>query len=393
LVEAILALEDGSVFRGFSFASNSECGGELVFNTAMTGYQEVITDPSYFGQIVIFTSPHIGNYGIHEDHSESSGVQPVGIIVREVCLDPMHPQSSESLPSFLERNSAFGITGVDTRALTLHVRERGNLRAWFTTRTKKPARAVGLARQLPLMREIAAVESVSTLQPYVLGPENSDKAPRLAVLDFGAKRNILRELVHRGCKLYVLPSSTPLEEIDRLRPDGVVLTNGPGDPAAMSESIPKIGCLLRTYPTLAICLGHQLVGMALGGEIEKLPYGHHGVNHPVKNMRTGRVDVTSQNHNYAISLDSLPAETQASFINLNDGTVQGLVHETMPIWSVQFHPEASPGPHEASELFDQFVTAVHSRREAQEYGRPWPDPASPRDQFGPQGAMGGLSND
>jgi carbamoyl-phosphate synthase small subunit len=400
-MRALLALEDGSIFVGQAFGSPSPCGGEVVFNTAMTGYQEILSDPSYFGQIVVFTTAHVGNYGIHAEDSESAGPAAVGAVTREVCSTPRHPDSTESLPSWLARHDRFGLTGVDTRKLTLLVRTKGNLRGWLST-SETPEEAVARARSLPVMRDVPAVPSVSTSEPYVwtthgpaaLGSSShgrtlgsldgsphdrvahemssqgdalearSDRAarrPRVVVFDYGVKYNILRELEQRGCEVVVIPADSGQDLVDSLAPDGVLLSNGPGDPESLAGSVPVVKQMIERYPTLAICLGHQLVGMALGCRIVKLPFGHHGANHPVKNLEANQVAITSQNHNYAISGDSLPAGIEVTHLNLNDGTVQGLRHRQYRLWSLQFHPEASPGPHDARDVFDRFVTTIGGR--------------------------------
>jgi carbamoyl-phosphate synthase small subunit len=369
-MRALLALEDGSIFDGQAFGSLEPCGGEVVFNTAMTGYQEVLSDPSYFGQIVVFTTAHVGNYGIHAGESESLGPAAVGAVTREVCAAPRHPASLESLPSWLARHGRFGLTGVDTRKLTLLLRAKGNLRGWMTT-SANMEEAVERARALPPMREVPAVPSVSTNEPYLwssrgrsafdAASHRTPRRPRVVVFDYGVKYNILRELEQRGCEVVVVPANAGPDLVDSLAPDGVLLSNGPGDPESLAEAVPVVRSMLERYPTLAICLGHQLVGMALGCRIVKLPFGHHGANHPVKNLETEQVAITSQNHNYAIASDALPAGIEITHLNLNDGTVQGLRHRQYRLWSLQFHPEASPGPHDAREVFDRFVTTLGGR--------------------------------
>ena len=356
-MDAMLALEDGSLFRGQAFAGLDPCGGEVVFNTAMTGYQEVLTDPSYHGQIVVFTAPQIGNYGMHEDDSESSRFRAAGVITRAVSRRPSHPDLTSSLPEYLETHRAFGLTDVDTRALTLHIREHGNLRGWLTTDVSDPTSAVARARELPLMAQVRAVEAVTVGERYLFA-EGSAGSPRVVVYDFGTKTNILRSLAARGCRVEVVPAGTQYEALVALRPDGVVLSNGPGDPESLMELVPTVKRIVETFPTLAICLGHQLTGLALGCRITKLPFGHHGANHPVREMPAEQVAITSQNHNYAIDAATLPEGVEVSHLNLNDGTVQGIRSRNLRVISVQFHPEASPGPHEAATIFDQFVTGL-----------------------------------
>jgi len=364
-VRALLALEDGSLFPGRALGAPGQAGGEVVFNTAMTGYEEILTDPSYHGQIVVFTAPHIGNYGMQGDE-ESAGPHAAGVVAREVCETPSHARSRQSLVAYLRAHDRFALSDVDTRALTLRLREKGVLRGWMTTRVEDPAEAVGRARELPRMDQIDAVGAVSTPAAYQWREsryhDRSDGArpdgPRIVVLDCGVKFGILRELDRRGCQITVLPAHAEPSWIERLSPDGLVLSNGPGDPSALTESLPRIERLLQRYPTLAICLGHQLTGMVFGARIVKLPYGHHGANHPVKDLRTGHVAITSQNHNYAIDPSSVPDDLEVTHVNLNDQTVEGVRHRSRPIWSLQYHPEASPGPHEASGAFDEFVATL-----------------------------------
>lgn len=358
-MDALLALEDGTLFRGQAFAGLEPCGGEVVFNTAMTGYQEVLTDPSYHGQIVVFTAPQIGNYGIHAEESESRKFRAAGVITRAVSQRPSHAAAVASLPEYLQENGAFGITDIDTRALTLHIREHGNLRAWMTTEVSDPDAAVERARTLPRMAEVKAVEAVTAPEPYVFA-EGQDGAPRIVVLDFGTKTNILRSLATRGCRVEVVPATTSFEELVARKPDGVVLSNGPGDPESLEELVPTVRKILEGFPTLAICLGHQLTGMALGCRITRLPFGHHGANHPVRRVSGDSVSITSQNHNYAIDASALPPGVEVSHVNLNDGTVQGIRCADLRVMSVQFHPEASPGPHEAESLFDEFVKSLRT---------------------------------
>jgi carbamoyl-phosphate synthase small subunit len=403
-MRALLALEDGSVFPGRAFGSNRPAGGEVIFNTSMTGYQEILTDPSYHGQIVVFTTPHLGNYGIHEGHGESSRLRVAGVVTREVSFSPSHPRSIQSLPAFLRGSNCFGIAEVDTRALTLLIRRKGALRGWLTTEVADASDAVLSARAVPRMEELDAVPAVTTSHPYAWtnggdpaargagGPTGADRpgAPaelsslvasraganhrlRVVVLDCGVKYNILRSLHRRGCEVTVFPAETGPEEIARLSPSGIVLSNGPGDPEALREWLPRMRGLIETYPTLAICLGHQLAALAFGGRVVKLPFGHHGGNHPVKDLRTRRIFITSQNHNYAIDPAGLPEGFAVTHTNLNDGTVEGLAHENLPLWSVQFHPEASPGPHEAEAVFDDFVAALAGTGPARPFDADWDD--------------------
>lgn len=358
-MQALLALEDGRIFHGRSIGDHSEIGAEVVFCTAMTGYQEVLTDPSYHGQFVVFTSPHIGNYGIHPGHEESDRPWVAGIIVRDLAEIPSHPDSSESLRHFIRRHHLCGMTDVDTRALTLHLRERGVMRGYFTTRIEDPEEAVAMACQVPSMAERDLVADVSASAPRGQFEHQDGPAPRIALLDFGVKASIERELRLRGLSVTSFPAGTEAAAIDALRPDGVVLSNGPGDPEALLPLLGTVRHCIDRYPTLAICLGHQLAGLALGARIVKLRFGHHGSNHPVKDLRTGVVRITAQNHNYAVEGDSLPTDAVITHANLNDGTVEGFVHAGMRLVSYQFHPEGAPGPHEARAAFDDFAAALN----------------------------------
>jgi carbamoyl-phosphate synthase small subunit len=358
-MQALLALEDGRIFYGRSFGHHTEVGAEIVFCTAMSGYQEVLTDPSYHGQFVVFTSPHIGNYGIHSDDYESARAWAAGAIVRDLCENPAHPDSVMSLRRYVRERRLGGLDGVDTRALTLHLRERGVMRAYLTNRVHDPDEAVALARQVPPMAERSLVADVTSPRLHESAP-GREGSPHLALLDYGVKRSIVRELTLRGCRLTVLPAYTEPSTLDLLRPDGVVLSNGPGDPETLISVVGTVRHAIDRYPTLAICLGHQLVGLAMGAKIQKLRFGHHGANHPVQDLRTGFVSITSQNHNYAIQTDGLPAGVEVSHISLNDGTIEGLVDRERRLWSYQFHPEGAPGPHEARAIFDEFVAAVRS---------------------------------
>jgi carbamoyl-phosphate synthase small subunit len=391
-MRALLALEDGRIFHGQAIGHAREVGAEVVFNTSMTGYEEILTDPSYHGQIVVFTAPHVGNYGIHGAHAESRRVRAAGTVVREASEVAAHPDARAAFGAWLREQGVFGMTGVDTRALTLHLRRHGVLRGWMTTLMVDPGDAVARARAVPPMERIDAVHEVSTRSVFLWqsggsagsgtrgGPEPGEepsapggdgersapasdggKGPRVAVLDCGVKFGILRALFARGCQVTVLPADTEAPVVERLGFDGLVLSNGPGDPRSLEASLPRIGRLLERHPTLAICLGHQLAALALGCRIVRLPFGHHGGNHPVRERATGIVRITAQNHNYAIDPTSLPPDLEVTHDNLNDGTVEGIRHRTLPLWSLQYHPEASPGPHEAAAAFDDFVAALEGR--------------------------------
>ena len=355
-MQALLALEDGRIFYGSSFGDRAEAGAEVVFCTAMTGYQEILTDPSYHGQFVVFTAPHIGNYGIHDGHDESLRAWAAGIIVRDLSEAPGHPDAVESLRHYVRRQRLVGMTDVDTRALTLHLRDRGVMRGFFTIGLADRDEAVAMARSVPPMAERDLVRDVTARR--IETRDGMPAGPRVAVLDFGAKTSIVRELARRGCRVTVVPAGTDGAAIDELRPDGIVLSNGPGDPETLTPLLPTVRHCIDRYPTLAICLGHQLAGLALGGRTCRLPFGHHGSNHPVKDVRTGHVAITTQNHNYALDLSTLPAGIEITHLNLNDGTVEGFVHRDHRLSSYQFHPEGAPGPHDARALFTHFTTSL-----------------------------------
>ncbi|MBI3922676.1 MAG: glutamine-hydrolyzing carbamoyl-phosphate synthase small subunit, partial [Armatimonadetes bacterium] len=346
--------------------------GEVVFNTSMTGYQEILTDPSYRGQIVALTYPLIGNYGVNPDDVESGRTQVSGFVVKEMCESPSNFRVTGSGQDFLDRHGIVGIQGVDVRALTKRIRVHGVMMGAVSTE-HTPAELLQLIREAPGYENIDYVKEVSTREAYQWDRDSSYTAGqwsmeffashRVVVVDYGVKFNILRSLRQRGCEVIVVPCSATLEDLLRWKPSGVLLSNGPGDPALLHEAV----CNIRSYvdyshdhrlPIMGICLGHQLLGAALGGRTFKLKFGHRGSNHPVKDVRTGRVYITSQNHGYAVAEDGLPSEVEVSHLNLNDRTVEGLRHRHLPIFSVQYHPEASPGPRDSRYLFDGFVKLI-----------------------------------
>ena len=352
-MKAYLALEDGTVFTGRSFAGKGEAEGEIVFNTSMTGYQEILTDPSYKGQIITMTYPLIGNYGVNPEDVESKAIHAEAFIVKEYQPVPSNWRSKMTLAAYLEKHNKIGIEGIDTRALTRHLRVRGAMKGIISTRDTDPADLVKRAQESPglvgrdLVREVTCREAF----PWSKGPGFT-----VAVFDFGVKFNILNSLADRGCSVRIVPATTSADEIRALNPDGILLSNGPGDPEPITYAIDTIRELLGEFPIFGICLGQQLLGIALGGRTYKLKFGHRGANHPVKNLRTGKVEITSQNHGFCVDLDSIrDHDIEVTHVNLNDGTLEGMRHRKLPAFSVQYHPEASPGPHDADYLFSDFM--------------------------------------
>jgi carbamoyl-phosphate synthase small subunit len=357
---ALLALEDGRTFRGRSWAADGEVCGEIVFNTSMTGYQEVLTDPSYAGQIVCMTYPLIGNYGINESDAESARPWVEGFVVREASRIVSNWRAEESLESYLKRWNIVAIEGIDTRALVRHIRDKGAMRACLSTIDLDEKSLVEKARQSPPMenRELASV--VTTKEPYDF-PAQGEERFHVVCYDFGVKRNSLRELAQLGVRTTVVPASTPAAEVLALNPDGIFLSNGPGDPASMNKEVAEIRELLKAQvPTFGICFGHQLLGRAFGGSTFKLVFGHRGGNQPVKELSNTNVEITSHNHGFAVSAESLPPEVEVTHINLNDQCVEGMRHRTLPVISLQYHPEAAPGPHDAEHHFRRFVALMEA---------------------------------
>ncbi|MGQ9555098.1 MAG: glutamine-hydrolyzing carbamoyl-phosphate synthase small subunit [Anaerolineae bacterium] len=380
-LRAILALEDGTIFSGESFGATGERFGEVVFNTGMTGYQEIVTDPSYKGQMVTMTYPHIGNYGVNSLDVESRGPMAEALIVRDLCEEPSSWRCEESLSQYLARHGIMGITDVDTRALTRLLRAKGVMRAVLSTVDGDEASLVRKAQESPDISERPLVQEVSTRQPYhweegTLGQwlptadgfhlaalPRPARPYRVVAVDCGIKFNILRRLVDMGCDVWVVPYNTSPAEMLRLEPEGIFLSNGPGDPESVPETVETVRSLIGVRPIFGICLGHQLLGLAAGGRKIKLKFGHHGCNHPVKVLANGTVDITSQNHNFAIDPSSLDRERiEITHMNLNDGTLEGMRFKDVPVYCLQYHPEASPGPHDASLTFKPFVAMMEERR-------------------------------
>ena len=372
-------MEDGRKFYGRVFAGEGETLGEVVFNTAMTGYQEVLTDPSYNGQIVTMTYPLIGNYGVNQEDMESAAIQVEGFIVREYLPYPSNWRSQKSLKEFLKEGQVLGVEGIDTRALTKHIRTAGAMKGILATGDNDPEELLQKVQGYPGLVGRDLVAKVTTSSPYLWdgergplpwkpGMTGADVWPdrshlyKVVALDYGIKYNILRHLARRDCHIIVLPAQAEPADILALEPDGLFLSNGPGDPAAVTYAINTVRSLLPELPIFGICLGHQLLGLAMGGTTFKLKFGHRGGNQPVQDLRTGKVEITSQNHGFCVDIDSLKGrDVELTHINLNDQTLEGMRHRKLPIYSVQYHPEASPGPHDSTYLFDDFLTLMQRK--------------------------------
>ena len=382
-MRALLALEDGRIFEGDSFGASGTRVGEICFNTSMTGYQEVLTDPSYRGQIVAMTYPHIGNYGTNALDQESREPHVRGFVVEELSEIPSSWRAEKSLDDYLRDWNIPGVQGIDTRALTRHLRERGAMKACLTSHAMSEQEAVEQAVRGEGGVGMDYVKEVTASAPYRWDPEDRASAlwevpsgsagesrfqqlppirHHIVAYDFGIKENILRRLRQEGFGVTVVPAHTSAEEVLSLKPDGVFLSNGPGDPAALDYTHEAVRGLIGKKPVFGICLGHQVLGYAFGGRTFKLKFGHRGGNQPVKDLRTGRVAITSQNHGFAVDADSLPPHVEVTHVNLNDGTVEGMRHRELPVFSVQYHPEAAPGPHDASYFFSQFAELIESAR-------------------------------
>ena len=358
-----LVLEDGSIYQGYAFGAEGSAYGEVVFNTSMTGYQEMLTDPSYAGQIVVPTYPLIGNYGINDRDFESRRVQVSGFVVREHSLAPSHSMSTSTLDEFLRSQGVPGISAVDTRAITRRLRTRGVMMGIIASNETAES-AMARLKELPSYGEVDYVAQVSTERPYDWdqpkpGTESPPQKCRIMVDDYGLKYNILRMLRSRGCEVVAMPAKATAEDILSRNPDGIVLSPGPGDPELLDYAVDTATGLLGSVPILGICLGNQVLARAFGGKTFKLKFGHRGANHPVRDLSTGLVHITAQNHGYAVDPDSLPSEVEVSHVNLNDGTVEGLRHRSLPVMSIQYHSEASPGPLDNEYIFDRFLEMVH----------------------------------
>ena len=371
--QALLVLEDGSTYRGYSFGAEVSAHGEVVFNTSMTGYQEMLTDPSYAGQIVVPTYPLMGNYGINEADFESRKVQVSGFVVREHCAQPSHATSTATLHEFLAAQDIPGISGVDTRAITRRLRTQGVMMGVLAV-DESPESALARLRDLPGYGEVDYVQQVSTDdayawdRPVAASKRTADagngglKEQKILVSDYGLKYSIMRILRSRGCEITAVPATASAQEILARQPDGVVLSPGPGDPELLDYAVETARGLIGKVPIMGICLGSQVLGRAFGGKTFKLKFGHRGANHPVRDLSTGLVHITSQNHGYAVDPESLPSEVEMSHVNLNDGTVEGLRHKSLPVMSIQYHSEASPGPRDNEYLFDSFLDMVREKQ-------------------------------
>jgi len=364
VTKAILVLEDGRTFVGRSFGADGEAFGEIVFNTSMSGYQEILTDPSYAGQIVTMTYPLIGNYGVNEQDVESRRAWVEGFVVREASRIVSNFRATSSLQDYLKENNIIGIEHIDTRALVRHIRDKGAMRAGLSTVETDSAALLKRVLEAPVMENRELASSVTVAEEYSYSAEGDAKY-HIVAYDFGVKTNSLREFAKFGCRVTVVPADTTADEVIALEPDGVFLSNGPGDPASMTKVVEEIKKLtVSQTPMFGICLGHQLLGEAFGGSTYKLKFGHRGGNQPIKDLTTDRIEIASHNHGFAVEADSLPAEVEVTHVNLNDNTVAGLRHKTLPVFSVQYHPESAPGPHDSEYLFERFVSLMATQKSA-----------------------------
>ncbi len=353
--KAILVLEDGRTFTGVSFGADGEAFGEMVFNTSMSGYQEILTDPSYAGQIVAMTYPLIGNYGTNAEDVESRRPWVEGFVVREASRIASNFRSTTSLQDYLKENTIVGIEHIDTRALVRLIRDKGAMRAGLSTTDLDPKSLLDKILAMPEMQDRELASSVTVTENYNY-PATADEKYHVVAYDFGVKTNSLREFAKFGCRVTVVPTATTADEVLALNPDGIFLSNGPGDPASMKSVIDEVKKLAASQkPMFGICLGHQLIGSAFGGSTYKLKFGHRGGNQPIKDLTTGKIEITAHNHGFAVDADSLPADVEVTHVNLNDQTVAGLRHRTLPVFSVQYHPESAPGPHDSEYLFERFI--------------------------------------
>jgi carbamoyl-phosphate synthase small subunit len=357
---ARLVLEDGTAFEGKAIGAIGTTGGEIAFNTGMYGYQEIFTDPSYFGQLLVMATPHIGNYGVHADEVESNRTMIAGVVVKKFSSDFSRPGAFESLQSNLERDGVIGISDIDTRALVRHIRQKGAMNAVISSEEIDVQTLLNMAGEVPSMAGLELSSRVTTTECYHVSSEETSDL-RVALIDYGVKRNIIRCLVERGCNVEVFPSSATAEQILQTQPHGIMLSNGPGDPSAMAREAAQVAKLVESgVPLFGICLGHQLLALSQGLKTEKMFNGHRGVNHPVKNLLTGKCEITSQNHGFVVTKESIEANEniQLTHIHLNDQTVAGIQLKSRPAFSVQYHPEASAGPHDSRYLFDEFVSQM-----------------------------------
>lgn len=361
-MKALLAIENGTILEGLSVGAEGETTGELVFNTSMSGYQEILTDPSYAGQVITMTYPLIGNYGVNEEDVESRKLFCNGFVMRECCHVPSNHRATMSLPEYLKKNNLVAIEDVDTRLITVLLRNEGAKKCCISTDISDRDVLVQKAIDSPDMLGSDFVQKVTIDKPYVWNPD-SESTYTVVALDYGIKYNILRLLAEAGCKVIVMPATATAEQVLAENPDGVFLSNGPGDPAVLPYVYPTIQGLIGKKPIFGICLGHQVLAHALGGNTFKLKFGHRGGNQPVLDYSTTAVEISAQNHGFAVDSDSLPEDVQVTHINLNDQSVEGLEHKTLPIFSVQYHPEASPGPHDSRYLFDRFVKNMEAARQ------------------------------